>query len=279
MKNGTWEMVVAMVMSGTIGAFVVASGQTPLTVVLFRCLLGGSALLVWLAWRGEYKPMPARDIGWLVAGGAALLLNWLCLFSAYALSSISVATIVFHMQPFFLVLFAAMGGEKPTKGKLPWLVVAFAGVALTTGLEGGGNILAGVGLALTGALLYAVATLITRRLKGYAPAQVAGLQLAIGAFALAPFADANFASFDGKVWLYLAIIGLVHTGVMYNLMYAAFQRLKADVIATLAFIYPAVAVVVDVVVFDTRPGMLEAAGMAMILAAVAANQWIMRRGS
>jgi drug/metabolite transporter (DMT)-like permease len=278
MKNGTWEMVAAMVMSGTIGAFVVASGQTPLTVVLFRCLLGGAALLAWLAWRGEFKPMPRRDFLWLLAGGAALLLNWLCLFSAYALSSISVATIVFHMQPFFLVLFAALQGEAPTRAKLPWLVVAFAGVALTTGLEGGGNILLGVGLALMGALLYAVATLITRKLKGYAPAQVAGLQLAIGGVVLAPFAEIALADFSSTVWLCLTVIGLVHTGVMYNLMYAAFQRLRADVIATLAFIYPAVAVVVDVVVFDTRPGAWQAAGMAMILAAVAANQWITRRG-
>lgn len=277
MKNGTWEMVAAMVMSGTIGAFVVASGQPPLTVVLFRCLIGGAALLAWLAWRGGFKPMPRRDLAWLVAGSAALLLNWLCLFSAYALSSISVATIVYHVQPFFLVLFAAMQGDKPHKGKLPWLLVAFLGVALTTGMEGGGNVIAGVALALAGALLYAVATLITRKLNGYAPAQVAGMQLALGGVVLAPFADIAIASFSSTVWLCLTVIGVVHTGVMYNLMYAAFQRLKADVIATLAFIYPAVAVVVDMVVFDTRPGAWEAAGMAMILAAVAANQWITRR--
>jgi drug/metabolite transporter (DMT)-like permease len=278
MKNGTWEMIAAMVMSGTIGAFVVASGQTPLTVVLFRCLIGGAALLAWLAWRGEFKPMSGRDFAWLLAGAAALLLNWLCLFSAYALSSISVATIVYHMQPFFLILFAAFQGDKPHKAKLPWLVVAFAGVALTTGLEGGGNIVLGVALALSGALLYAVATLITRKLNGYAPAQVAGLQLAIGGFVLAPFAELSLASFTSTVWLCLTVLGIVHTGVMYNLMYAAFQRLKADVIATLAFIYPAVAVVVDVLVFDTRPGTWQMAGMALILTAVAANQWITRRG-
>src|SRR4051812_45657227 len=94
--GGTWRMSAAMTLSGTIGLFVLGSGQGALTVVLFRCLIGGALLLAYLQWQGQWKSFDRPALVWLVAGGAALVVNWLCLFTAYRLSSISVATIVYH---------------------------------------------------------------------------------------------------------------------------------------------------------------------------------------
>ncbi|RSR53464.1 EamA/RhaT family transporter, partial [Acinetobacter baumannii] len=38
-KVGTLEMVVAMLLSGSIGLFVIKSGQSPFNIVFFRCLI------------------------------------------------------------------------------------------------------------------------------------------------------------------------------------------------------------------------------------------------
>ncbi|UUZ48562.1 EamA family transporter [Massilia sp. B-10] len=66
----------------------------------------------------------------------ALLLNWYCLFSAYRLSSISIATVVYHVQPFFLLLLSALAQKEfLSKGKLLWLCMAFAGVVLSSGID------------------------------------------------------------------------------------------------------------------------------------------------
>lgn len=275
-SGGAWRMALAMTMSGTIGVFVLLSGQTPQTVVLFRCLLGAAALFGWLAWTGGYKAFDRRALAWVAVGAAALVGNWLALFSAFTLSGISVSTVVYHMQPFFLILLAAVAQrELPAWHKLPWLALAFAGVVLTAGLDFGvqrEGMLAGVLLALLAALLYAVATLATRKLAAYAPAQIAGTQLVLGALAMAPLAQFSVGSFGWQQWGSLLLIGLVHTGLMYNLMYAAFQRLRADSVATLSFIYPLVAIVSDLVLFDTRLTALQFMGMGMILASVLANQ-------
>jgi len=59
---------------------------------------------------------------------------------------------------------------------------------------------------------------------------------------------------------------------MYNLMYAAFQRLRTDVIATLSFIYPLVAVVADVLVLGTKLAPGQVLGMVLILATLVVNQ-------
>lgn len=275
-RSGEWRMVTAMVLSGTIGLFVVLSGQSPQTVVLFRCLIGAPVLLGWLAWHRGWKPVDARAAIWLLLGGAALVGNWLFLFSAFQYSGIAISTVVYQTQPFFLILMAAVAQrEFPTRSKLPWLACAFLGVALTAGLDlntQGAGVMTGVMLALAAAFLYALFTLAARKLDDIPPAQTAALQLLFGAIATAPLADFSLASMGVQAWSNLLVIGLVHTGLVYNLMYAAFQRLRADTIATLSFIYPLVAVLVDLVFFDTHLTPLQVLGMFLILASMVANQ-------
>lgn len=274
--GGTWRMAAAMALSGTIGLFVVLSGQSPQTVVLFRCLIGAAVLLGWLRWRGGWKRVDAHAAVWLLLGAAALIGNWLLLFSAYRLSGIAIATVVYQMQPFFLIVLAAIAQrEVPAKHKLPGLAAAFVGVALTAGLDfhaQRAGVVDGVLLALAAAFLYALFTLATRKLPGYPPAQIAGLQLLLGVVAMVPLAQFSLADLGAQAWTSLLILGVVHTGLVYNLMYAAFQRLRADMIATLSFIYPVVAVLVDLVFFGTRLAPLQVLGMGLILASMVANQ-------
>lgn len=274
--GGTWRMVAAMGISGTIGIFVLGSGQSPLTVVFFRCLIGAAALLGWLAHTGGWRRPDRQALAWIALGAAALIGNWLCLFASFALAGISVPTVVYQVQPFILVLLAALlQGEPLERRKLPWLLLAFAGVAFTTGIDTGSShagLAAGVLLALGAAFLYALATLATRKLGAYAPAQIAGLQLLMGVLVLAPLASFDPHSVRLGGWASLLVVGLVHTGLVYNLMYGAFQRLRAEAIASLSFIYPVVAMLADYLVFDTVLGPWQWAGVGMILVSLAGSQ-------
>ncbi|BDB22835.1 DMT family transporter [Cupriavidus sp. P-10] len=276
LPGGAWRMVAAMVLSGTIGWFVVTSGQPPLDVVFFRCIFGGAALLGTLTLQRGWVRMSRAQLGWLALGGVTLVLNWLALFSAYAHSGIAIATVVYHTQPFFLLLLtSAMQREPFPFARLPWLVLAFAGVMLITGLEHGTTgtaMLAGIGLALMGALLYAVTTMATRRLQAIPPGQIAGLQMVLGVLMLAPLAHPAIGTYGTGTWAALLALGLVHTGIMYTLLYGAFQRLSVVSIATLSFVYPLVAIVIDVMVFGVVLGPLQVAGMLLVLLGVVANQ-------
>ncbi|MEJ7808182.1 MAG: DMT family transporter [Telluria sp.] len=276
--GGVGRMGGAMALSGTIGAFVLVSGQAPLTVVLFRCLIGGAALLGWLWYTGGWTRLDRSAGAWIAAGAIAIIGNWLCLFRAFELCGISIATVVYHVQPFILVMLAALAQRQaPNWRQLPFLVLAFVGVALTTGISAGAQqagLFEGVLLALAAAFLYALATLATRQLKAYPPAQIAGLQLVIGVAVLAPLANVEIGSFSMQTWMCLLVVGLVHTGIVYNLMYGAFQRLRPEAIASLSFIYPAVALATDLLLFDATLGPLQWLGMGLILASVVANQRI-----
>ncbi|CAM4307279.1 DMT family transporter [Comamonas aquatilis] len=277
--GGSWRMVLAMVLSGTIGLLVLESGLPVLVVVWLRCVLGGLGLAAWVLYSRQWQSLQRAEVLWLLVGGLALVLNWLCLFSAYRYSSIAVATVVYHMQPFILLLLAAaLGQEALPLRKLPWLLLALVGVVLSSGLQASGAEVAswqGVALALVAASLYAVATLATQRLRRLAPAQIAMLQMLVGVLALAQPAwelwDA--AQFVPKAWAAVLVLGMVHTAWMYTLMYAAFQRLSAQAIAGLSFIYPVVALLVDLLWFGVHPASAQWLGMGLILLAV----WAYRR--
>lgn len=274
-------MVLAMALSGTIGLLVVESGLPALWVVWLRCLLGGLGLAVWVLCARQWVAPTRREWGWLGLGGVALVCNWIALFSAYGYSSIAVATVVYHVQPFVLLVLAALflGQALPLR-RLHWLGLALLGVALSSGLEGSqtaSTTWPGVALALLAASLYAVATLLTQRLQRIPAAQIAMLQMGLGALVLAGpvWLWGGAPVFNARAWTAVLVLGLVHTACMYTLMYAAFQRLPAQAIAGLSFIYPAMALLVDLLWFGSRPATAQWLGMALILGAV----WGWRRGA
>lgn len=270
-------MVAAMVISGTIGWFVVRSGQ-PLTELLFwRCAFGAATLLPVCAALGLLKARPsARVLAWSALGGAAIVVNWLLIFGAYAHTSISVATAVYNTQPFMLVaLGALLFGERLRAAQMAWLVLAFGGVLLIAQAKPGpaapqGNYLLGVAMALGAAFFYAIAAAATKRLAGTAPHLVALVQVVVGTALLAPFARLMPLPTDAGTWATLATMGVVYTGLVYILLYGAIQKLPTQLSGALSFIYPVVAIVVDYVAFGHRLAPLQIVGAAAILCAAAA---------
>jgi drug/metabolite transporter (DMT)-like permease len=77
---------------------------------------------------------------------------------------------------------------------------------------------------------------------------------------------------DGQLpWRYLLILGIVHTGIMYQLLYSAIQKLPTPITGSLSFIYPLVAMVVDYLVFHHALTPVQLLGGMLILFAAAGN--------
>ena len=276
-RRGTIEMTAAMLISGTIGWFVLVSGQPAENVVFWRCAFGVAALLAICGALGYLKPgiISRRQLGIAVLGGIAIVSNWLLLFAAYPKSSISIATTIYNIQPFMLLgLGALFLGEKITIQKLAWLTLAFGGMMLIVqakpgGGAAGGDYAMGVLLALGAAFFYALAAFAAKWLKGVPPHLVALVHVITGVVMLAPFADFQVLPRDVQGWSLLATMGLVHTGLMYILLYGAIQRLPTHLTGALSFIYPVVSIVVDRLAFGHSLQPSQIAGMALIFAAVA----------
>ncbi|QFU15029.1 DMT family transporter [Microvirga thermotolerans] len=273
-RRGGWiEMTGAMAMSGTIGYFVVESGQSIWNVVFFRCLFGALGLLAYCGWRGLLVPwrFTRRTFGLALVGGVAIVLNWVLLFSAYGLTSISIATAVYNMQPFFLILLGiVLFGERPTGDAWGFIAIAFAGLLMVvrldlSGFSLTGGYLAGLGLALGAAALYAVTSIVAKRLQEVPPHLIALVQAVLGTAMLAPFADFSALPAQPRQWGYLVVLGLGHTCLMYILLYSAIQKLPTARVAVLSFVYPAVAILVDYLAYGRELSLAQWTGIALIL--------------
>ncbi|CAN7293270.1 DMT family transporter [Mesorhizobium amorphae] len=274
--RGTIEMTAAMAILGTIGWFVVMSRQPIMDVVFWRCTFGAVTLLVVCAALGLLRGrLTLRIVAIAALGGAAIVINWLLLFSAFSRTSISIATAVYNTQPFILVGFGALFfGERLTLTKLTWLAIAFAGMLLIVqATPDAGNVgtdyFTGIAMALGAAFFWAVAAIVTKKLKGTPPQLIALIQVCVGVVMLAPFANLSDLPANAWSWTMLATLGVVHTGLMYILMYGAIQKLPTHLQGSLSFIYPVVAILVDVVAFGHRLHPAQVIGAAAILIAAA----------
>ena len=285
LKRGSLEMIAAMLISGTIGWFVLVSGQSVIDVVFWRCVIGGAMLLLVCAALGLLRRelLSRRELALALVSGLAIVGNWLLLFSSYSKASIAISTAVYNVQPFMLVgLAALLLGERITLAKLAWLGVAFLGMLAIVSAHGDGatgeNYLLGIALALGAALLYALAALIVKRLAGTPPHLIALVQLLTGILMLAPLASYQLPE-QPQAWASLAALGILHTGVMYMLLYSAIQKLPTALTGALSFIYPIAAIFVDWLAFGHRLSPLQWLGVAAILLAAAGMQqgWSLRR--
>ncbi len=275
--RGVVEMIAAMLISGTVGWPVIASGQPAVTVVFWRCVFGAFAMFIACFVLGLLKRgvLTRQHIAIAIIGGITLVLNWVLLFGAYSYASISVATVTYHTQPFMLVgLGVLFFGEKLTANTLGWLLVAFGGMLfIIIGQQGaitlGSDYLIGVVMALGAAFMYAVTAAIIKRLKGLPPHLIVLIQLLVGAILLAPFVRWSDFPLPGSTRGLLLIIGVIHTGLMSSLLYGAIQKIPTSLVGALSFIYPVVAIFVDWLVFGHRLSVMQMVGASTILLAAA----------
>lgn len=267
-------LTVAMMIAGTVGAFVTEAGVDPITTVFWRCVFATLFLGVWCLLRG-YLPDPGLSKARLLRAaicGVCMVLSWVVFFAGFARTSIAVMTIIYHIQPFFVVLIGvAFLKERVSADQIIWMVIAFVGVVLASGLVASNTAITttwavGILMALGGALLYAIVTVLAKGLGEQRPEVTVLCQAVVGAVMLAPLANISDI-IPAASWGWLAGIGVLHTGIAYVMMFSAYPRLSTPVIGVLTFIYPVVAILIDWAIYQHPIDLPQAIGMIMIAAA------------
>ena len=216
------------------------------------------------------------------ATGCLMLLNWTLFFAAIPRTSIAVATLVFHIQPVWVILFSAIFLGEPVS-RSQWIATPLAlfGLALTTGLlddiaaarPASSGCILGLLLCIGGSLSYAAVTLLAKSKQVLSPFTLSFWQCGVGTVVLAwaPFALGS--PQQASAWAWLSGLGVIHTGLAYVILFAGMVRLTLGRIAVLQFVYPLAAVLFDWGIYGTRLSMLQIMGVALMGAAV----WTIRK--
>ena len=281
-KKGIIELLSAMIIMGSVGLFVVESGQSSYNVVFYRCILGSIFLLVYCLYSGKLKDtgLTLKTVTIIIFSGVFLVFNWVMLFASFKTTSISTSTVIYHAQPFFFVLiWAATFRERVSLNKLLWMGLAFIGVALVADIDinevaVSSKYILGIALALLAAIFWAASATLVKLLTGVSPYLITLIQLSVGIIVLLPFSDlSEISGVTMEQWSYLLVLGAVHTCLTYILMYSSYQKLSAPVIAVMTFIYPAVAIFVDFYFYDESMSAIQIVGVFMIMySSYAVNQ-------
>ena len=141
-------------------------GLQPVFFAGARSVAAGGVIWALMALRGRLARFQRRHLAPGLAIGAVFAAEFVCLFLALDLTTVTRTSIIFYSMPVWLALIGhfVLPGERMTRAKAVGLALAFAGVAWAITMRGGGGdaSLAGDLLALGGALGWAAVALLAR---------------------------------------------------------------------------------------------------------------------
>ncbi len=244
------ELVLSMVIFGTIGLFVVNIPASRSFVALVRGAVGSLFLLLVSVLMRKHPSITAikKNILPLFISGALIGANWILLFESYNYASVAASTLVYYLSPVFVLILAAIFlGERITLVRAICALAAVGGMVLISGTVQGSL------LALGAAVLYALVVIINKRfIRDISALDTTVMQLAFSAIAILPYTllTDNLAeySFDFGDIALLVLVGVLHTGIAYLLYFASVKGLKGQSVAIISYLDPIVAVILSFII-------------------------------
>ena len=281
----TYAMIIsAMLLWGSIGIFVRAVPLSSQELVLARCILGGVFLIGVFLLRKQ-KPDKAalkKYFPLLTLSGVVMGINWIFLFKAFSLTSVSTAILAYYCAPIFVMIASTMLLKEPlTWVKVVAVASAMLGMVLVNGTDMGGvNPTLGLMYGLAAAVFYAGVTIINKFVHGLHGLEITIVQL-LAATPVALIAtllthEGAWVIPTGKALFSLLVLGIVHSGICLYLYFSSVQKLPGQTVALLSYIDPGSALFFAAVFLHERLTWVQLVGAIFILGGAAFGEMYRR---
>lgn len=275
-KSAAFQMTLSMAIFGSIGFFTRQTGVSAEALVFVRCIcatlfLGGMWLIVGQAKKEVWQK---REVLRTLICGVFLVLNWVFLFKAFEAMSISAAISIYNLAPIFVLIMGTLFlGERMNIQSVLAVAICFLGSLFVVGLEqfhSVDNFLnSGFIWAILSALCYAMTMFIGKGIQSLSAYATTFLQTTVGIVMLAPIVSmSEFSGLTTSNWLYILGTGFIHTGFVYYLFFNSLRHLPALVTSALVFVDPLVAILLDVLILNFHPSLLQIVGIVFIFGGV-----------
>lgn len=250
------KIIIAMLIWGTIGAFVREIHLSSIEIAFFRAFIGSLFLIaISLINKDKINKNSLKEnLPLLCFSGIFLGINWFALFQAMKYTTISNAILSYYFAPVFIVIFSSfLLKEKLSLKNIICIMGAIIGLVLI--MKSGSNDnyeynhIKGIMYGLSGAVLYGIIVMLNKYIKGISPFQTTLIQLAIAAIVLVPMVfiqgNVNYSLINTKTWILILIIGILHTGIAYLLYFPSIKDVKSNSIAILSYLDPIFAILIS----------------------------------
>lgn len=273
-KRAKLMLSLSMIIFGTLGVFTRNIAVTSGELALYRAILAAVLILGYFLITGQriaFKSI-GKELPLLLFSGMAMGINWILLFEAYKHTTISAATLSYYFAPVIVTIVCPiLFREKLGKKQLLCFIMSTVGLILIIGFEnlGDGNHILGILLGLGAAVFYATVILLNKFIKKVEGIQRTFLQFLAAIAILIPYVlfagDLQIQMLDGKGWICLLTVGLIHTGITYCMYFSSIKELKGQEIAILSYLDPLVAVAISFFVLGEPMTIWQMLGGALIL--------------
>ena len=273
--SARFMLIISMAIFGTLAVFVRNIDLNSGEQALYRAILAAVLILIYLLATGQkidFKSIK-KEVPLLLASGIAMGINWILLFQAYKYTTVSVATLSYYFAPVIVtVVCPFLFHEKLNKKQIICFVMSTVGLVMIIGVNGfgqGSSDLTGVLFGLGAAAFYATVVLLNKFIKNVTGIHRTFLQFIAAIIILIPYVACtggiHLGNLNGKGWISLLIVGLVHTGITYCMYFSALKELPGQEAAILSYIDPLVAVLVSVLLLGETMTFMQVLGGIFIL--------------
>ena len=270
------QLTVAMAIFGSIGFFTGKTGIPAVELVFVRCIC--ATLFLGFCWfiTGQYKVevWKKQEVLQTILCGIFLVLNWVFLFKAFEEMSITITITLYNLAPIFVLILSSLFlKERMSFTSLVAIVTCFLGSVFIIGIHNFTSFTeffsSGFSWAILSAICFAMTMLIGKGISGISSYAMTFVQTSIGIIMLFPFMDFTvFYGLSDSNWFYIIGTGVIHTGFVYYLFFNSLRALPTVVISALVFVDPVVAILLDTILLDFRPALLQTVGILLIFGGI-----------
>ena len=253
-----------------------ATGLSAIAVAACRLTVGGALIVVFLTVTGRSRPAGRAAWGRIIVIGLLAALYQSCYFTAVALTSVPLATLVpIGTAPVIVLAADRLAGRPASRSAAAATVLAVTGLGLLVGVPSGFRetaVLASAAMAVLAAAGFAAVTLTAARpVPGLDDLTVTGFGFTLGGLALMPLAQLSgglgFRPAPAALGLLVAL-GTGPTAVAYTLYFRGLRSAAASTAALLSLLEPLTGAILAALVLGEQLSVTGMAGAAVIGVAV-----------
>lgn len=262
--------ILSMLIFGTGGYVFSHISLAASQAVLFRTLLGGLLLTALVLIRGGFNRSAVRsDAISLLLGGSCLGANWIALFESFRLLNVSLATLIYYGGPMLVLLLSpVLFREKLSGQKIVSVCIVGVGLLCISGSIAAGKMsLPGLLTAVISAVFYASLIVCNKRVRHTGGMQTAAIELDIAFVVVLIYMllTTGIPHPQPTDLPFIAVFGLVNTGLAYLLYFSGLQKLPGQTIALLSYIDPASALLFSALLLHEILTPLQVFGAVLII--------------
>lgn len=283
MKNKNNILFIStMLIFGTIGIIVDGIPLSSGEIALYRAILAILVIGFYLLMTGQKLSLKGlkKDLILLLISGVAMGINWILLFESYNYTTVSLATVSYYFAPVIVMVLAPLIlKEKLTKKQVICFLISTIGLVLIVGTfefkKGNANVI-GILLGVLAACFYATVILINKKIKAIDGIQRTFLQFLASLVAIVPYtlltSGINLFSISGDNFMWLLIVGIVHTGIAYCLYFSSMKELPSQKVSIFSYIDPMTSILLSFMILNERFTLLQLLGTILILGSTILNE-------